>query len=401
MSFEIGKKCEGLHEGRWYVCTILACEKDGYSVTFDGWSRKFDTVLAPEFVRTRSTIDSRKRKPWTPSINFNKLLPDDEISIDVEGSRKQALVRVVDPFREQLTVECESVQLTVAFRDVLPSPVFTPVVKRKRPAAPRVVTPSEPAPTPPQVPTPVSYTAPQFMAIVRPDGTEIGCGDLVNLSPNAADVVFLVLEVYQEQMSGDLLMNAQKCQLSHGVAVRSSSNFRLTCPVSEVYKLQNPKFSPQLKKEVLEVRQRSILRFSQSLQLNASNRSYQLQARRNDIAAKLRQEIQKGMSLKAARTFTIRLGPADLRHDLELLGLAIENSFKVEKPKNRLADLDPLLGKNWDIKLKQDDRFFYITSTEIALEMPSRTLLVKIKFAESTCPFRQDSYREDTAADCC
>ena len=96
MSFEIGKKCEGLHEGRWYVCTVLASEKDGYSITFDGWSRKFDTVLAPEFVRPRSTIDSRKRKPWTPSINFNKLLPDDEISIDVEGSRKQALVRVVN-----------------------------------------------------------------------------------------------------------------------------------------------------------------------------------------------------------------------------------------------------------------------------------------------------------------
>ena len=84
----------------------------------------------------------------------------------------------------------------------------------------------------------------------------------MNLSPNAADVVFLVLEVYQEQISGDLLMNAQKCQLSDGVTVRSSSNFRLTCPVSEVYNLQNAKFSPQLKKEVLEVRQRSILRFS-------------------------------------------------------------------------------------------------------------------------------------------
>ena len=50
----------------------------------------------------------------------------------------------MDPFREQLTVECESVQLTVAFRDVLPPPVFTPVVKRKRPVAPRVITPSEP-----------------------------------------------------------------------------------------------------------------------------------------------------------------------------------------------------------------------------------------------------------------
>ena len=48
------------------------------------------------------------------------------------------------------------------------------------------------------------------MAIVRPDGTEMGCGDLVNLPPNAADV-FLVLEIYQEEMSGDSLMNAQKC----------------------------------------------------------------------------------------------------------------------------------------------------------------------------------------------
>ena len=74
----------------------------------------------------------------------------------------------MDPFREQLTVECESVQLTVAFRDVLPPPVFTP--------APRVITPSEPVPTSAQVPTPVSSTAPQFMAIVRPDGSEIGCG---------------------------------------------------------------------------------------------------------------------------------------------------------------------------------------------------------------------------------
>ena len=122
---------------------------------------------------------------------------------------------------------------------------------------------------------------------------------------------------------------------------------RLTCPVSEVYKLQNAKFSSQLKKEVLEVRQRSILRFSQSLQLNASNRSYQLQARRNDIAAKLCQEIQKGMSLKAARTFTIRLGLVDLRHDLELLGLAIENSFKVEKPRtvSSILILIPCLAK--------------------------------------------------------
>ena len=42
------------------------------------------------------------------------------------------------------------------------------------------------------------------------------------------------------------------------------------------------------------------------------------------------------------------MGPADLRHDLELLGLAVENNFKAEKLKNRLDDLDPLLGEKWD-----------------------------------------------------
>ena len=95
------------------------------------------------------------------------------------------------------------------------------------------------------------------------------------------------------------------------------------------------------------------------------------------------------------------MGPADLRHDLELLGLAVDNSFKVEKLKNRLADLDSLLGEKWDMKVKDDDRYFYANFAEFSLDLPSRSLLVKIKFAESTCSFRQDSYRQDTAADCC
>ena len=132
-----------------------------------------------------------------------------------------------------------------------------------------------------------------------------------------------------------------------------------------------------------------------------ANRAYQLLVRQYDLAAKLRSEIHKGMSSKAARTFNIKLGPADLRDDLELLGMAIDNSFKVEKSKDRLADLDTLLGEKWDVKLKQDDHYFYVTYTEFALDVPWRSLLVKIKFAESTCAFRRDSYREDTAADCC
>ena len=166
----------------------------------------------------------------------------------------------------------------------------------------------------------------------------------MSLTPNSADVVFIVLELYQDESGLEVLINAQKCQLSDGVAVRPLANFRLTCPASAVHTLQDTKLSSQLKKVVLEVRQGAILRLSQSLQLHMANRAYQLQVRRYDLAAKLRCEIYRGMSSKAARTFVIKMGPADLRHDLELLGLAVENNFKVEKSKNRLDVLDPLLN---------------------------------------------------------
>ena len=132
-----------------------------------------------------------------------------------------------------------------------------------------------------------------------------------------------------------------------------------------------------------------------------ANRVYQLQVWRYDLAAKLRCEIHRGMSFRAARNFIIKMGPAELRHDLELLGLAVDNSFKEEKSKNRLADLDSLLGEKWDVKVKDDDRYFYANFAEFSLDLPSRSLLVKFKFAGSTCSFRQDSYRQDTVADCC
>ena len=403
MAYEIGKKCEGLHDGRWYLCTILSQEDDGYKVTFDGWSRQFDAVLSADCVRPRTTINVRTRKRWRPSVNFNKLLPGDEVSISVEGIRKPAVIRVVDPFQELLTVECGNEELITSFRDVLPPPEPTPdTVKRRKPAASPQAAPA--ATTPPPVSAPVgvqSAIAPQFATIVRLDGNKISCGDLVSLTPNSADVVFIVLELYQDESGFEVLLNAQKCQLSDDVAVRLLANFRLTCPASAVHTLQDTKLSSQLKKAVLEVRQGAILRLSLSLQLHMANRAYQLQVRRYDLAAKLRCEIHRGMSSKAARTFVIKLGPADLRHDLELLGLAVDNNFKVEKSKNRLDDLDPLLGEKWDVKLKQDDRYFYATFAEFALDLPSRSLLVKIKFAESTCSFRQDSYRQDTAADCC
>ena len=165
----------------------------------------------------------------------------------------------------------------------------------------------------------------------------------MSLTPNSADVVFIVLELYQDE--SEVVLNAQKCQLSDGVAVCLVANFRPTCPASTVNALQDTKLSSQLKKAVLEVWQGTILQLTQSLQIHMANHAYQLQVRRYDLAAKLRCQIHRGMSSRAARTFIIKMGPADLCHDLELLGLEVDNSFKNEKSKNRLADLDSLLGE--------------------------------------------------------
>lgn len=302
-------------------------------------------------------------------MNFNKLLPGDEVSISVEGIRKPAVIRVVDPFQELLTVKYGNEELIASFRDVLPPPEQpTPgTVKRRKPAASPQATPAATTPTPVSAPVSVqSAIAPQFATIVRLDGNKISCGDLVSLTPKSADVVFIVLELYQDEFGFEVLLNAQKCQFSDGVAVRLLANFRLTCPASAVHTLQDTKLSSQLKKAVLEIRQGAILRLSQSLQLHMANRAYQLQVRRYDLAAKLRCEIHRGMSSKAARTFVIKMGPADLRHDLELLGLAVDNNFKVEKSKNRLHGLDPCLVKSGTLSLNKTTA----TSTQPSPSLP-------------------------------
>lgn len=188
-------------------------------------------------------------------MNFNKLLSGDEVSISVEGIRKPAVIRVVDPFQELLTVEYGNEELIASFRDVLPPPEQpTPdTVKRRKPAASPQAAPAATTPTPESAPVSVqSAIAPQFATIVRLDGSKISCGDLVSLTPNSADVVFIVLELYKDKSGFEVLLNAQKCQFSDGVAVRLLANFRLTCPASAVHTPQDTKLSSQLKKAVLE-----------------------------------------------------------------------------------------------------------------------------------------------------
>ena len=49
----------------------------------------------------------------------------------------------------------------------------------------------------------------------------------MSLTPNSADVIFIVLELYQDESGFEVLLNAQKSQLSDGVAVRPLANFRM------------------------------------------------------------------------------------------------------------------------------------------------------------------------------
>ena len=121
MSFQIGENCEGLHEGRWFACTILSHEGEEYKVTFENWSSRFDAILPSNCIRPRSlAIDCRSRKRQRPTVNFSKLFPEDGINVEVDGMKKPAIVKIIDPFLEILTVEMENEEVMVPFHCVLP-----------------------------------------------------------------------------------------------------------------------------------------------------------------------------------------------------------------------------------------------------------------------------------------
>ena len=140
------------------------------------------------------------------------------------------MIRVVDPFEELLTVKCRNKELIASFCDVLPLPEQpTPnTIKRRKPAASFQAVPAGTTPSP--IPAPVSVQsaiAPQFATIVCLSGNKISCRDLMSLNPNSADVILIVLELYQDESGFEVLLNAQKSQLSDGVAVHPLANFRM------------------------------------------------------------------------------------------------------------------------------------------------------------------------------
>ena len=97
MSFQNGENCEGLHEGRWFACTILSHEGEGYKVTFQDWSSRFDAILPFNCIRPRSlAIDCRSRKRQRLTVNFSKLFPEDGINVDVDETKKPAIVKIID-----------------------------------------------------------------------------------------------------------------------------------------------------------------------------------------------------------------------------------------------------------------------------------------------------------------
>ena len=356
-------------------------------------------VLIP----SQSTVGAESARD-RPTVSFSKLFPEDGINVEVDGMKRPAIVKIIDPFTEILTVEIENQEVMVPFHCVLPrdeKPASRPVKKRKQVVSkqdsqPELLTPTS---TPsPALPSLESYITPQFCLVVRPDGVEIGCGDLVTVAPTCTDLAFFIVEIYQQDWRE--MIKAQKCEFSDGMVAKLDERFNLTCPVTSVHKADS-KISSHFTKTVQDVRRKAILRCADLQRQNAGNREYQLQVRKHELAAKLREEIRKAMTTKAACSCTFKIGPANLATDLKLLSLTLESGFRTTKSKNNLADFDPLLGSNWDVKKKQDDHFFYVTYAEFALDVSTRALIMKIKFAESTCIFRPDSYRADTAADCC
>ena len=182
-------------------------------------------------------------------------------------------------------------------------------------------------------------------------------------------------------------MKAQKCEFSDGMVAKLDEQFSFTCPITSVHKTDS-KISSQFTKTVQDIWRKAILRCADSQRQNAGNRKYQLQVRKHELAAKLRGEIRKAMTMKAAHNCTFKIGPANLATDLKLLSLTLESRFRTTKSKKVIADFDLLLGSNWDVKKKPDHHFFYITYTEFALDNENQVRQVHVRISPGQLPCR-------------
>ena len=195
------------------------------------------------------------------------------------------------------------------------NPPDEPAVSEKRPrksACTREASPSIAKSSPPPPPE-ASYwespTPPQLISILRPDGVEISCGDLLTFAPSCTDLAFMVTEICLQDSRE--VLKAQKCEVEESTALNLSQDFTVTCSVTSVNKL-DLKACPVLSKTAVGIGGRAILRCAESLRHHAGNHAYQLRYRQHELAARIREEVRRSMTAKAARTSTIKLGPASL-----------------------------------------------------------------------------------------
>ena len=88
----------------------------------------------------------RKRKRLLLVVNLSKLFPEDELYVQVDGTRKLAIVKIIDPFLELLTVAIVGQEKTISFQSVVKSDVFaTPVPAKKKKQVPFSKQPASPA----------------------------------------------------------------------------------------------------------------------------------------------------------------------------------------------------------------------------------------------------------------
>ena len=110
-----------------------------YKVTFENWSSRHDAVLHADCIRARypSMAHGRKRKRLPLVVNLSKLFPEDELYVQVDGTRKLAIVKIIDPFLELLTVAIDGQEKTISFQSVVQPDVFaTPVRAKKKKQVP-------------------------------------------------------------------------------------------------------------------------------------------------------------------------------------------------------------------------------------------------------------------------
>ena len=238
-----------------------------------------------------------------------------------------------------------------------------------------------------------------YMCAITPDGLVISCGEFYSVRDFNNDI-FLLSKIVE--INTNFICTMVLCKANEKGLLCQTEGLELSVACGHVIRCTNTLSTKTLCKKLLvkqkEIRHATFIAVKDCLGASPPLSCYSKNTRRFQLAAKIREELDKSFSSKGFK-ITLKLGILDLVHDPGLLGLDLKQG--VQKREFNListgfGELDLLLGKGWDYKFhsSQDPSHFYFVVNLVfrVFYQPAPTFQVLVKY--SSAPFTwSENYR--------